>query len=469
MYFKQFYLGCLAHASYLIGSAGEAAVIDPQRDVEQYIKEAEDTGLKIKYVIETHLHADFVSGHRELADRSGAQIVFGHRAGATFPHLPVKDGDELKVGGVRLRILETPGHTPESVSILVDNPADSAAPMKVLTGDTLFIGDVGRPDLVGSKGYTAEQMAGMLYDSLHNKLLRLADTVEVYPAHGAGSLCGRNLSKETSSTIGEQKRFNYALKPMPKEAFVMMMTTDLPEAPAYFPKDAEINRTGAAALTDLPRPAALSPAEVSKLIQQGALALDVRTAAAFGNGHAPGALNIGLSGQFASWAGTLIPMGTPIVIISEDVGQVDEAVTRLARVGLDSVKGYLDDGMLAWDKAGFEVERIEQMPVDELKRQFDERADLRLIDVRRPGEYENGHAPTAVNAQLARLEKCVGQFDPNRPTAVICQSGYRSSAATSILARRGFKRLYNVVGGTTAWVNAGYASESAGAAPECAR
>jgi hydroxyacylglutathione hydrolase len=469
MYFKQFYLGCLAHASYLIGSEGEAAVIDPQRDVEQYINEAEANGLKIRYVIETHLHADFVSGHRELAAGAGAQIVFGHKAGATFPHLPVKDGDELKVGGLRLRILETPGHTPESISILVVNPADSDVPIKVLTGDTLFIGDVGRPDLVGSKGYAAEQMAGMLYDSLHNKLLTLADKVEVYPAHGAGSLCGRNLSKETSSTIGEQKRFNYALKPMPKEEFVKMMTADLPEAPAYFPKDAEINRTGAVALKDLPRPAALPPAEVNKLIRHGGVALDVRPASAFGNGHAPGALNIGLGGQFASWAGTLIPMRAPIVIISEDVEQVDEAVMRLARVGLESVKGYLGDGMLAWDKAGFEVARIEQMPVDELKNQLDESADLQLIDVRRPGEYGAGHAPTAVNVQLARLEKCVDQLDLNRPTAVICQSGYRSSAAASILARHGFKRLYNVVGGTTAWVNAGYAVESAGAVMDCSR
>ncbi|HEX5081253.1 MAG TPA: rhodanese-like domain-containing protein [Blastocatellia bacterium] len=469
MYFKQFYLGCLAHASYLIGSEGEAAVIDPQRDVEQYINEAETNGFKVRYVIETHLHADFVSGHRELAARAGAQIVFGHKAGAIFPHLPVRDGDELTVGAVRLRVLETPGHTPESISILVASPADPDTPMKVLTGDTLFIGDVGRPDLAGSKGYTAEQMAGMLYDSLHNKLLTLDDKVEVYPAHGAGSLCGRNISKETSSTIGEQKRFNYALKPMPKEEFVKMMTTDLPEAPAYFPKDAEINRTGAVALTDLPRPAALSPAEVSKLIRRGAVALDVRPAAAFGNGHAPRALNIGLSGQFASWAGTLIPMGTPIVIISENVGQVDEAVMRLARIGLESVKGYLGDGMLAWDKAGFEVARIEQMPVDELKNQLDDNADLQLIDVRRPGEYGAGHAPTAVNAQLARLEKCADQFDPNRPTAVICQSGYRSSAAASILARHGFKRLYNVVGGATAWVNAGYAVESAGAVMDCSR
>lgn len=467
MYFKQFYLGCLAHASYLIGSEGEAAVIDPQRDVDQYLREAEANGCSIKYIIETHLHADFVSGHQELSARTGAQIVFGYKAGATFPYLPARDGDELKVGSVRLRILETPGHTPESISILVDDPADFAAPMKVLTGDTLFIGDVGRPDLVGSKGFTPEQMAGMLYDSLHQKLLTLADSVEVYPAHGAGSLCGRSLANETSSTIGQQKQFNYALRPMAKEDFIRMMTADLPEVPAYFPKDAEINRTGADALAELPRPVALSPAEFSRMMQQGALALDVRSAAAFGNGHVPGAVNIGLSGQFASWAGTLIPMRTPIVIVSEDVAQVDEAVLRLARVGLESVRGYLGDGMLAWDKAGFELARIEQMPVDELKHQLDDQADLQLIDVRRPGEYDNGHAPTAVNAQLAYLTKCIDQFDPGRPTAIICQSGYRSSTATSLLSQHGFKRLYNVVGGTTAWINADYAIEGTGTVTAC--
>src|ERR671930_892389 len=261
MHFKQFYLGCLAHASYLIGADGEAAVVDPQRDVEQYLQEAAAHGFQITYIMETHLHADFVSGHRELAARTGAAIVFGHRAGATFPHRAVHDGDEIRLGTVTLRVLETPGHTPESISVAVIDHAVSEEPQKVLTGDTLFIGDVGRPDLAGAKGHTAEQMAGMLYDSLHRKLLMLADGVEVYPAHGAGSLCGRNISQETSSTIGEQKKFNYALQPIPKADFVHMMTTDLPEAPAYFPRDAEINRTGAAALAELPRPAALAPQE----------------------------------------------------------------------------------------------------------------------------------------------------------------------------------------------------------------
>src|SRR5919107_28320 len=245
MYFKQFYLGCLAHASYMIGSGGEAAVVDPQRDVEQYVREAESEGLKIKYVVEPHLHADFVSGHRELAARTGAEIVIGAGAGATLPHRPVKDGDELRVGKVIIRVLETPGHTPESVSYVVTDTEVSDAPQKVLTGDTLFVGDVGRPDLAGARGHTAEAMAAMLYESLHGKLLKLDDAVEVFPAHGAGSMCGRNISKETSSTIGQQRRSNYALAPMTKDEFVRMMTTDLPPAPSYFSRDAEINRAGA--------------------------------------------------------------------------------------------------------------------------------------------------------------------------------------------------------------------------------
>src|SRR6266403_1947829 len=265
MHFKQFYLNCLAHASYLIGSDGEAVVVDPQRDVDQYLDEATAQNLKIKYVIETHLHADFVSGHRELAARSGAQIIFGAQAKATIPHQAVRDGDELTIGRVRLGILETPGHTPEGICVLVSDTEVSDQPHRVLTGDTLFIGDVGRPDLAGAKGYTPQTMAGMMYDSLHEKLLRLDDAVEVYPAHGAGSMCGRNLSTETSSTIGHQRKINYALQPMAKDDFVRMMTIDLPEAPVYFSKDAEINRAGAPALNGLPRPSALSSAEVRNL------------------------------------------------------------------------------------------------------------------------------------------------------------------------------------------------------------
>ena len=459
MFFKQFYLGCLAHASYLIGSHGEAVVVDPQRDVDQYITEAGTQGLQIKYVVETHLHADFVSGHRELASRTGAQIVFGEKAGATFAHKPVRDGDELKVGDITLRILETPGHTPEGISIVVIDPTVSPQPQMVLTGDTLFIGDVGRPDLAGARGHTAEEMAGMLYDSLHGKLLTLPDEVGVFPAHGAGSMCGRNISKETSSTIGEQRRYNYALKSMAREEFVRMMTTDLPEAPAYFSSDAEINRTGAAPLDQLPRPAGLSPVEVKNAKEKGDLILDVRSSGAFGAGHVPGSLNIGLTGQFASWAGSLIPLGTSIVIVAEDETGVDEAVTRLARVGIDSVRGYLNGGIYAWNQAGFETATITQMPVDELHHQIIEGADLQIVDVRRPGEFQSGHAAGARNLTLAHLVEHVAELDAERPTAVICQSGYRSSAGASLLQRLGFSQVFNVVGGTSAWIGAGYPVE----------
>ncbi len=466
MYFKQFYLGCLAHASYLIGSEGEAAVVDPQRDVEQYVREAEAQGLKIKHVIETHLHADFVSGHRELAARTGAEIVFGEKAGATFPHRAVKEGDEIRIGKVILRFLETPGHTPEGISVVVIDREVSEEPQKVLTGDTLFIGDVGRPDLVGSKGFTAEEMAGMLYDSLHDRLLKLDDAVEVYPAHGAGSMCGRNISKETSSTIGEQRKFNYALKEMAKDEFVRVMTTDLPEAPKYFSMDARINREGASALAELPRPAALTPEEVNKLAQAGYTILDVRPGAAFGMAHIPGALNIGLSGQFASWAGSLLQSEKPLVIVAEDDAGVDEAVMRLARVGIESVKGYLDGGIYAWDQAGLETASLPQMPVDELHSRIDEKSDLQIVDVRRPSEYAGGHVPTAINAELAHLEEQASQLDPERPTAVLCAGGYRSSAASSILAKRGFRHLFNIIGGTGAWTGAGYPVERAAESSE---
>ncbi len=466
MYFKQFYLGCLAHASYLIGSDGEAAVVDPQRDVDQYIKEATAQNLKIKYIIETHLHADFVSGHRELADKTGAEIVFGKEAGATFPHRAVKEGDELAIGRMKLRIMETPGHTPESICLLATEAEDKAAndaraPAKLLTGDTLFIGDVGRPDLAGGRGYTSQDMAAMMYDSLHNKILALPDEVEVYPAHGAGSMCGKNLSTETSSTIGQQRKFNYALQPMTKEQFVRMMTADLPEAPAYFPKDAEINRSGAVPLEELPALASMTPAEVAECAKHGGVVLDVRSAADFGAGHVPGSLNIGLSGQFASWAGTLIPMTAPMVLVAESEAQAEEARMRLARVGLENIKGHLAGGIDGWQHVGFEVATVSQITVNQLNSLIESQPDLQVIDVRRPAEYVSGHAPHAVTSPLAKLREAWAALnvDPTKTTAVICAGGYRSSAATSILQAAGFTDLLNVTGGTTAWIKAGYEVE----------
>jgi glyoxylase-like metal-dependent hydrolase (beta-lactamase superfamily II)/rhodanese-related sulfurtransferase len=465
MYFKQFYLNCLAHASYLIGSEGEAAVVDPQRDVEQYLEEAEAQRLKIKYIIETHLHADFVSGHRELAARTGAEIVFGEQAGAGFPHRPVKDGDELTIGKVKLRVMETPGHTPESICILITDKEENAggdarAPRKILTGDTLFIGDVGRPDLAGGKGYTSQMMAAMMYDTLHEKILKLPDETEVYPAHGAGSMCGKNLSTETSSTIGQQRKFNYALQPMTKAEFVTMMTSDLPEAPVYFAKDAHINRTGAVALDALPPLVELKPEEVRELQKHQYEILDVRSAGEFGAGHVPGSLNIGLGGQFASWAGSLISMDTPIVIVADSNEQAHEAQLRLARVGLENVKGYLAGGVTGWTHAGYEISTVRQIDVGELRKLLNNSDTLQLLDVRRPAEYQAGHAPRALNAPLSTLLTTLSaNLYTEQPTAVICAGGYRSSAATSILEQRGFASLMNVTGGTKAWIEAGYEVE----------
>ncbi|HVI73018.1 MAG TPA: MBL fold metallo-hydrolase [Pyrinomonadaceae bacterium] len=460
MYFKQFYLACLAHASYLIGSEGEAVVVDPQRDVDEYLAEATAQGFQIKYVIETHLHADFVSGHQEIAARTGAQIVFGEKAGAQFAHRAVRDGEELRIGKVVLKFIETPGHTPEGICVLVTDTASPDEPQKLLTGDTLFIGDVGRPDLAGGKGYTPQMMAELMYDSLHGKLLKLPDEVEVYPAHGAGSMCGKNMSKETSSTIGEQRKFNYALKPMSKDEFVTMMTADLPEAPIYFPKDAEINRSGARELSELQPPAALSPQQVRELHDQGHILLDVRSATEFGAAHVPGSMNIGLGGQFAMWAGSLIPLNAAIVVIADTSAQVDESVVRLARVGIENVKGFLEGGFESWRAARFPVDAIEQITVAQLKEQM-ANGDLQIVDVRRPGEYVNGHVPRALNAPLASLDKSLGPLPLKKEklTAVICAGGYRSSAAASLLQKQGFSNLLNVSGGTSAWINAGYPVE----------
>jgi glyoxylase-like metal-dependent hydrolase (beta-lactamase superfamily II)/rhodanese-related sulfurtransferase len=457
MYFKQFYLACLAHASYLIGSEGEAVVVDPQRDVDEYLAEASAQGLKISYVIETHLHADFVSGHQEIAARTGAQIVFGEKAGFAFAHRAVRDGEEIRIGKVVLRFIETPGHTPEGICVLVTDTEDPQQPQKLLTGDTLFIGDVGRPDLAGGKGYTPQMMAEMMYESLHEKLLKLPDEVEVYPAHGAGSMCGRNMSKETSSTIGEQRKFNYALKPMSKEEFVKMMTADLPEAPVYFPKDAEINRSGARGLSELQPPKPLTPLQVLEL--SGDVLLDVRSAADFGAGHVPGSMNIGLGGQFAMWAGSLIPLNAAIVVIADTGAQVDESVVRLARVGIENVKGYLEGGVQSWRDAGLPVDSIEQVTVAQLKEMVN--GDLQIVDVRRPAEYVNGHVPRAFNAPLASLDRSLGPLplEKDKLTAVICAGGYRSSAAASLLQKQGFSNLLNVAGGTSAWMDAGYPVE----------
>lgn len=448
MNFKQFYLGCLAHASYYIGSEAEAAIIDPQRDVQQYLDEAEANNQKIKYIIETHSHADFVSGHLELAEKTGAEIIYGQRANTSFPTHKVKDGDELSLGKIKLKFLETPGHTPEGITILAETENE---PLKIFTGDTLFIGDVGRPDLIGSKGFTAQEMAGMLYDSLHEKILPLPDETEVYPAHGAGSLCGKSLSKETWSTLGNQRQSNYALQPMSKDEFVKIVASDQPEVPAYFPKSAAKNLQGSVALEDLPKPKKFSTEEIQNF---DGVIIDVRKNTEYGAKHIPNAINIGLGGQFASWAGTMIPIGTPLAIVAETAEQIDEAFMRLARVGHETVAGFI----LMKDFSG-ETKTVEQVSVEEVSGLTQTEKYLQFVDVRRTAEHDGGHAYRTQNIPLDRLEKELDKLDPKTPTYVICQSGYRSSLGASILENAGFSKVYNVTGGTQVWINAGLETE----------
>ena len=447
MLFQPYYLGCLAHASYLIGSDGEAAVVDPQRDIDVYIDDAERHGLEIRYVIETHLHADFVSGHRELAERTGARIYLGRRSGASVPHVAVHDGMELGLGRARLRFVETPGHTPESISILLLPPPGADEPRRVLTGDALFVGEVGRPDLVAAKGFTASEMAAELYDSLHGKLLALDDDVEVWPAHGAGSACGRNIGQERSSTIGVQRRLNYALQPMTKEAFIALVTSDLPSAPAYFGRAAEQNRVGAPPLVASPRPPALRAADLERILGEGVV-VDTRRMEEFAKGHIPGALFIGLQGSFAPWAGTLLPHDRPIALVAEDERRVDEALVRLARVGLGNVVGYLDGGMFSWRRELRPTPRLAVVSAKQLRQRL---GALTLVDVRRHAEFEAGHIDGALSLPLDELDSRSASLPRDRPLAVICGTGYRSTIAASVLERRGFIDVVNVAGGMRAW------------------
>lgn len=450
MYFQQFYLACLAHASYMIGSEGVAAVVDPQRDVEIYLEEARQQGLRVEHILETHLHADFVSGHQELAARTGAKIYLGVRAEAQFPHVPVHDGDEIRFGRCVLRFLETPGHSIDSVCVQLTDLDRSPDPCAVLTGDTLFIGEVGRPDL--TPGHSPEDLATLLYDSLHGKLLKLPDSVEIYPAHGAGSLCGRNISPERHSTLGKERALNYALQPMSREDFIRLVTADLPERPEYFFRDKEINRAGAPAVSELPRLPALSPREVAQRQAQGAVALDTRTATLFGAGHLPGAVHISLRGEYASWAGTLLGLDTPLVLVVDDASQAEESRVRLARVGIEKVVGYLQDGVLGWEKAGLPLEQVPQISVLQLYETLaDHPNEVQVVDVRRPGEWAAGHIPQAILKPLHKLPSLLADLDPQRPVSVYCKSGYRASIAASLLQKAGLKQVMNVAGGFDAW------------------
>ena len=446
MYFEQFYLGCLAHASYLFGSDGQAAVVDPQRDVEIYIEAAKKQGLQIRYIFETHLHADFVSGHNELAARTGANIYVGKAAEASYPHVGIVDGSDVHVGRCRVNVIATPGHTLESLCLLLTDEEKSKTPFAVLTGDTLFIGDVGRPDL--SKSYTPPQLAGMLYDSLQ-KLMALPNEVQVYPAHGAGSLCGRNMRAERSSTIGTERLTNYALQIKDRDEFVRQMTSNLPARPDYFLEDAAINRAGATALADLPQLTPISPADLKARLEQGRIALDVRPTDDFAAGHVPGSINIALSGQFASWAGAVLGLSSQPVLIAATEDQISEARMRLARVGIENLSGYLEGGVEAWKQAGFELVQMPQVTVKELRERLDT-GDVQVLDVRRQGEWDAGHIEGADLYPLDRFKAALPSLENAAATAVHCKGGYRSMIAASLLQRAGHN-VINVIGGFDAW------------------
>ena len=454
MIFRQFYLGCLAHASYIVGdeTTGTAAVIDPQRDTEQYLAFASEHALKIKHVFLTHLHADFVAGHLELRNRVGATIYLGAAAKAAYEFTPLRDGDAIEFGQVRLRALETPGHTPESISILVyDLSASNDQPQAVFTGDTLFIGDVGRPDLRVALGWSATELGGMLFNSLHTKLLALPDQCLVYPAHGAGSLCGKALSKETVSTLGEQRRSNYALQPMSLDAFIKVVTADQPDAPAYFTYDAVLNSQERPTLDQaLERVGPMTPDDLLALREAGAQILDTRDPNEFAAAHLTGSVNVGLGGQFATWAGTVLNRSHPIVIIA-DPGREAESATRLGRIGFDHVVGYLKDGLHSLDSRPQLISFTEHVSAPRAAELLSSNQPPLAVDVRAPGEREQKHIAGSLAIPLNHLAENLEKLPKDRSLLVYCAGGYRSSIAASLLQRGGFHSVGEIAGGIAAW------------------
>jgi glyoxylase-like metal-dependent hydrolase (beta-lactamase superfamily II)/rhodanese-related sulfurtransferase len=457
MKFNQYYLECLSHASYLIGdeTSGRAVVVDPQRDVSEYIADAKELGMTIELVIETHFHADFLSGHLELAEATGAKIVYSSVAKPEFDVMSVGDGDRYSLGEVQLEFRHTPGHTPESMSIVVyekagDASPDSPAPYGVMTGDTLFIGDVGRPDLLGSIGFTKEELADKLYDSLHNKLMTLPDATRVYPAHGAGSACGKNLSTELWSTMGEQRKTNYALRASSKEKFVELVTEGQPPAPGYFVYNAILNQKGRELLDESQMPKAMTYDEVREALKVGAVLVDGRDPEEFALGHLKGALNIGLEGRYAEFAGSVVKPTDDIILFTDPEREL-EGKNRLARIGFDRVVGYLKDPYAVMFENQRDVEVASRLTTNALGERIADVPELQLVDVRNPGESAAGTISHAVNIPVGQLPDRLGELDPRKPTVVYCAGGYRSSMAASLLRKHGFADVSDLLGGYNAW------------------
>ena len=447
MIIKQIYTNCLSEAAYYIESEGEVAIIDPLRDIDEYVKLSKDNNASIKYIFETHFHADFVSGHIDLSKQTGAPIIYGPNAATNFAVHHAKDGELFKLGKLTIEAVHTPGHTLESTCYLLRDENDK--PHAIFTGDTLFVGDVGRPDL-SSGNMTSEELAGVMYDTIQNKLLPLADDILVYPAHGAGSSCGKNLGSNTFSTIAEQKQTNYALQPQTKEQFIKALTTGLGTTPKYFAINAKINMNGYESLV-IVKEKGLTPLSVNafkKLISEDVLVLDTRHASIFTQGHIPTSIFIGLEGRFAEWAGSILPFDKPIILVTEN-GKEEETVIRLSRVGFDKMQGYLKGGFEAWQAAGEKVDIIVDVEADELAMDIPHDPNLVVVDVRRETEYADGHLKDAQNLPLHEMTDVahLAQFDDSQNLYIHCAGGYRSVIAASILKKEGIHNLRNVLGG----------------------
>ncbi len=457
MLIKHFFLGKIAHSSYILAGNNTCAVIDPQRDVDVYVREARAQGVRITHILQTHLHADFVSGHLELSRLTGAKIHVAKSANCAFEHVPLSEGDEIAIEDMRLRVLETPGHTPEHLSFVVSDAARSPEPVCVFCGDTLFVGDVGRPDLFPG---IAEELAGKLYDSLHGKLLRLPDYCEVYPAHGAGSLCGRAMGAKQQSTIGYERRFNAALKIEGRDAFVRSLTQDMPPAPDHFSRCSDVNRLGPALMGDLPRLEELDIGEFRKRMEKpGTQVLDVRGYHAFGSQHIPGSWHIDLKGNFPTYAGWVLPTDGDILLVADNYQAAEEAGLWARRVGVDRIVGCLDGGILAWATGGLPSSSVPQLSSQELHERVNARGSFVLLDVRAPSEFEDNHIAGAVNIQVSSLRTRHAELDREKRILLICSSGNRSSLGASILLRQGFRNVANVAGGMTGYSAAGYTKQ----------
>ena len=472
MFFRQFYIEGLAEMSYMVGSRspGAVAVIDPIRDMDMYLETARQEGVKITHIFETHIHADFVSGARELTEKTGGKIYLSSHGGKDwqyeFDHVPMEEGDEIEVGQYKIKVIHTPGHTPEHVILTVTDTSRSEEPWMVFTGDFLFVGDIGRPDLLGDR--FSEELAEKLYESIHTKLLRLPDWVEVYPAHGEGSLCGKNLGSKRSTTIGFERRFNYALQPMSQKDFIRMILQEQPSAPAYFRRMKKVNKEGPKVLGAVPQPKPLGPKEVKSLLDEGALLIDVRSPEAFGGAHIKGAYSIPLDPSFPTWVGYLVSPEKPIVLVVERKEDIEGIVRHLIRVGYDEIVGYLEGGVRAWLMEGYPIAEIPQISASELKRKMAEEKGMVVLDVRTDSEWNSFRYPYALHMHAGQLPERYSELglDKNQPIAVTCRSGHRGSIAGSILEQKGFNKLYNLLGGMVAWQNSGGETCSQPGCPE---